>query len=249
MLKRLVSLVMAVSIVLSFVPSTVFATEGENTTILPTTQTVATEPNGGSAATEPVGATAEPISGEEGGWNWSLNGTVLTISGEGAMNDYSLQDVVPWDPSITKVVITSGITTIGAYAFYGCSNLTEIVIPDTVQSIGEYAFYNCAALTEVHIPEGVKEIAANTFFGCASLQEMIVPDSVQTISAGAFAGCSGLYAVTIPASMTKVGEEAFSGCKKLQTIEFQGTQAQWDKITKGTNWDYMISNYTINAKG
>ena len=216
-LKKTLAIVLTLAMVITWLPPVTAKAEGMTLTDLPSVfQAETTEPNGQSTPTpgetEPEGeinpqgdaagvtsqSQTDAQTTEEQGWDWYVDGTVLTISGEGAMNDYSLQDAAPWDPSITKVVITSGITTIGAYAFYGCSNLTEIVIPDTVQSIGKYAFYNCAALTEVHIPDGVKEIAANTFFGCASLQEMIVPDSVQTIGAGAFSGCGGLVSMTIP---------------------------------------------------
>ena len=42
----------------------------------------------------------------------------------------------------------NGVTSVGGYAFYGCSNLTTVDLP-LVTSVGSYAFYNCKALTTV----------------------------------------------------------------------------------------------------
>ena len=50
------------------------------------------------------------------------------------------------------------ITTIGRYAFYGCSSLTTIDIPSSVTAIGGSAFRNCTSLTTIAIPDGVTAI-------------------------------------------------------------------------------------------
>ena len=54
------------------------------------------------------------------------------------------------------------VTSIGGYAFDGCSSLTIITIPEGVTSIGRNAFYNCKSLTSITIPEGVTSIEENT---------------------------------------------------------------------------------------
>ena len=179
MLKRLVSLVMAVSIVLSFVPSTVFATEGENTTVLPTTQTEAAAPEGGSATATPEGgsaskegASASAAATAEDGWSWSLDGTVLTISGKGPMDD-NPKITPPWGTGITKVIIEPGITAIGAYAFYNCTALAEVSISSTVTTIGAYAFMNCIKLTSFEVPVTVLNIEQGAFSGCSNLKKVI----------------------------------------------------------------------------
>lgn len=148
---------------------------------------------------------------------------------------------------IRKVVF--GGKKVPAYVCQGASGLSEVVIGKTVNEIGSNAFEDCTNLSNVTIPDSVSAIGEASFAGCSALTTVTIPDSVTRINKRAFAGCTSLYNISIPSSMTNIGEEAFSGCKNLQNIDYQGKQAQWDKITKGANWDYMVSNYTVNTKG
>ena len=111
-------------------------------------------------------------------------------------------DYVP--ESLKEVIITGG-TSIGSYAFYGCSGLTSITIPNSVTSIGSYAFGGCSGLTSITIPESVKSIEDLTFSGCSGLTSITIPDSVTSIGWGAFQLCSGLTSITIPESVTSSG--------------------------------------------
>ena len=79
---------------------------------------------------------------------WELNGTDLTITGEGAMTDYG-DTGGPWGSNITNVILPDGITSIGSYAFKGCSGLTSVNIPGSVISIGDFAFEGCTSLNTV----------------------------------------------------------------------------------------------------
>ena len=83
---------------------------------------------------------------------WTFEDGVLTISGTGAMTDDSDASPAPWNDykdSIQKVVITSGITQIGANAFAGCSQLRLLVIPTSVTQIQTAAFSNCPQLQAI----------------------------------------------------------------------------------------------------
>ena len=105
-------------------------------------------------------------SGTTGDCTWTLDDSgVLTISGEGAMGNYS-ESVAPWGKGITSTVIENGVTSIGFSVFDGCKGLTSVTIPDSVTNIGEEAFRNCTGLTEIVIPESVGFIQDNAFSGC-----------------------------------------------------------------------------------
>ncbi len=136
-------------------------------------------------------------SGTTGDCTWSLDGTVLTISGNGAMANYSYNSTLPWGKNITEVIIETGVTSIGNYAFNGCSSLASITIPDSVTSIGEGAFYDCSALSSITIGDGVTSIGDWAFAGCTSLTSVTIPDSVTSIGSSPFSGCSSLKSVYI----------------------------------------------------
>ena len=126
----------------------------------------------------------------------SSTGT-LTISGTGAMNDYSYSDA-PWHYlSIKKVVINNGVTSIGDYAFYECEGLTNVTIPNSVKSIEYKAFYGCTGLTSVTIPNSVKSIGEGAFTVCSGLTSVTIPNSVTSIGLGAFSHCTGLTSINV----------------------------------------------------
>ena len=127
-----------------------------------------------------------------------------------------------------SVIPTDGsVTSIGEYAFYGCSRLTSIMIPDSVTSIGASAFsrcsawtslYYCTGLTSVTIGNSVTSIGGCAFYGCEALTSVTIGNSVTSIGASAFSGCKGLISITIPDSVTHIGDSAFDGCKGLTSI-------------------------------
>ena len=119
---------------------------------------------------------------------------------------------------IRDLVIPNGVTSIGNYAFYGCSDLVSVSIPNSVTSIGDYAFEDCSGLTSVTIPNSVTRIGHKAFYGCSGLTSVTIPNSVTSIGESAFSGCSGLTSVTIPNSVTSIGRFAFSGCSGLTSV-------------------------------
>ena len=152
-------------------------------------------------------------SGTTGECTWVLDGTELTISGNGAMADYSFSTIIslPWGTSITKVTIDEGVTSIGNSAFYYCSRLMSVTIPDSVTSIGNSAFYGCNNLTSVKIGNSVRSISDYAFYRCDWLMSVTIPDSVKSIGSSAFSECTSLISVTIPDSVTSIGVHAFDG--------------------------------------
>ncbi|MBR2352705.1 MAG: leucine-rich repeat protein, partial [Alistipes sp.] len=111
----------------------------------------------------------------------------------------------------TKLTIGDGVTSIGGWAFYGCTSLASVTIPNSVTSIGERAFRDCTSLTSVTIPDSVTSIGDYAFYGCTSLTSITIPRSVTSIGDYAFRNC-GLTSITIPGSVTEIGYNAFYGC-------------------------------------
>ena len=113
-------------------------------------------------------------------WKLTSDGT-LTISGTGAMADYTTSSTAPWysyTSSITSIVVQEGVTYIGNYAFYKCYYATSISLPKTLTTIGEYAFYRCQKVTSITVPDSVTSFGQYAFSGCYALTTINIPDGV-----------------------------------------------------------------------
>ncbi len=150
--------------------------------------------------------------------SWNLSAGTLTISGSGDMNNYSENTLAPWygfRKEILRLVLPSGITSIGKFAFYECSNITAVSIPSSVTSIGEYAFTYCSGMKMLSLGSGVKYIGTAAFSDCYSLASLSLPSGLQTIAQEAFYRCEAITAVTVPQSVTEIGMLAFGYGKSL----------------------------------
>ena len=122
------------------------------------------------------------------------------------------------DYEIRKATIEDGITSIGKYAFYGCSGLTELTLSNSLTSIEDSAFQYCSGLTKLTLPNSVTSIGENAFAYCSSLTELTLPNSVTSIGTCAFRGCCGLTELTLPNSVTSIGTGAFAYCSGLTEL-------------------------------
>ena len=127
-----------------------------------------------------------------------------------------------------NTIIPNSVTSIGRFAFHGCSGLTSVTIGNSVTSIGDGAFYGCSGLTSVTVDKNngkydsrnncnaIIDTSTNKLIvGC---KNTTIPNSVTSIDSYAFGGCSGLTSVTIPNSVTSIGEGVFSGCSGLTSV-------------------------------
>ena len=122
------------------------------------------------------GTDEEETNGECGeNLKWTYSDGKLSISGNGAMADYSDGNNAPWSKYIgemTYITIGSGVTKIGSYAFNGCASVRTIELPSSLTHIGAYSFKGCSNLTELVIPPAVTSINSNSFYGCSGVTSL-----------------------------------------------------------------------------
>lgn len=179
--------------------------------------------------------------GESATWSISAEG-VLTISGTGAIGDYSENDA-PWQSlraDITAIVIEKGITRIGNYAFHDCRVATSAALPEGLVEIGENAFRSCGALEGINLPPELTTIGIGAFYYTSALTSITIPGSVETFSDAfndsgletvtiehgvdevdsyAFCNCYHLKSVNLPDSIQSIGNYAFNGCQQLEELD------------------------------
>lgn len=224
-------------------------------------------------------------------WEYNTETYVLTLSGSGAMPNYSSVANTPWskevlytykvgrqeyDYTITDdvdiVIVNSGITSIGNYAFTSAGLLTALQLPSTVTKIGQNAFNSCGKL-ETLTWEGISEnlnIANTAFAGTGLVQNGIlyigtqlvfaetnissasIKNTTTKIHANAFADCDDLTSITIPASVTAIGSNAFANCTSLNNIVFDNAKniKTWGSnifsgVTGKKDGDYMMIGNSV----
>ncbi|MDD7528895.1 MAG: leucine-rich repeat domain-containing protein [Bacteroidales bacterium] len=153
-------------------------------------------------------------------------------------DEYTGDVVIP--ATVTYGGKTYSVTSIGDYAFDGCSGLTSVTIPNSVTSIGEYAFYECSGLTSVTIPNSVTSIGSCAFSGCSGLTSVTIGNSVTSIGGSAFYNCSGLTSVTIGNSVTSIGYHAFEECTQLTNIVCYAAEPPSCDASSFANYDASL---------
>ena len=170
----------------------------------------------------------------EGDLTWTLtaDGT-LTISGTGAMKDYSYDSPACDNSNIKKVVIEEGVTSIGDSAFSDCRSLTDITIPGSVTSIGNGAFSGCSILTDIMIPSSVTSIGESAFESCTDLTSITIPKSVTSIGSNVFDGCTDLTEVLLEGGSTLTSENFGEVANKVVT-RWNEDNLTWALDAEGT---------------
>ncbi|MCD8039354.1 MAG: leucine-rich repeat domain-containing protein [Lachnospiraceae bacterium] len=143
--------------------------------------------------------------------------------------------------SLKKVTFGYGMTSVPAYVCSELTLLKEVVFEDEsdedeslITSIGEYAFYGCTKLTSIEMPDGVTSIGICAFQDCTSLEEIRFPVKLTTIKLSAprfapFVGCTGVKKVTFPYGMTTVPQYSCYGMTGLTEVVF-GTKNEVSRV-------------------
>ncbi len=119
---------------------------------------------------------------------------------------------------LKRITIPTGVTTICSSAFEGCSGLTSLTLPASITTIGNSAFYGCSGLRSITVPNNVTTIDKYAFYNCSSLDEVVMGNRITSIGLGAFYSCSGLRSITIPNSVTTIDKYAFAKCSNLTDL-------------------------------
>lgn len=125
--------------------------------------------------------------GDNGG-TWSFNSSTgtLTVSGTGEIPVFGFD--CPWlhlKDSVKRVVVSEGITEIGANVFgftdgYGqYPNLASVSLPDSIKRIDDYAFAG-SSLASIYLPSKLTYIGAGAFYA-TNLTSVNIPASVSSI--------------------------------------------------------------------
>ena len=186
-------------------------------------------------AAEPSGTCGENVT-------WELDTTtgVMTISGQGEMDDGRYSPWWDYRTHIKTLVIQEGVTSVSSSAFAHCQDLETVVLPKSVKSIqksafsgcvkltsidlthitslGEYAFMGCG-FSEVIIPAGISSVSYGAFSDCKNLKSVVFHNNVTELESYAFSGCTALTAVHLPDQMQIIGSSAFNYCAKLVDLE------------------------------
>lgn len=152
-------------------------------------------------------------------WRLDKNGTdtyTLTLSGSGKMADYLARGVRPWDSyasKITKLIVEDGVSSVGSRTCYNFTVLTDVSLADTVTDIGEFSFSGCSALVSVDL-SNVTSIRANALRDDRALSDIRLSRDLKVIDYQAFrdSGADN-SSISIPASVTEIGFGAFEGAK------------------------------------
>ena len=159
----------------------------------------------------------------------------LSITGEGAIKDYTSGSHAPWwaDSAYVKTVtISKDITRIGNYAFSQCSRCTYISVSGTtpeLTSIGQYAMYQCYRLAgfgnntaQINIPKNVTTVDDYAFEYCTAAKKVYFYSDakVTTIGKYAFAYMNNVadFSLGNAKKLTTIRYGAFYGCSSLASI-------------------------------
>lgn len=268
-LKRVISAALAVSMAVSMMPATAvsaFATDVGNSVAV---QTAENELTYNCGATENDHVTVSLVKNSD-------NETyTLVVSGTGSMADYSKAADVPWYgdngqlmKKVTKGIVKSGITHLGARTFVLAENLTSVELPEgllsigvscfnqtglksiqfpsTLQKIDDNAFWRGQIAGDVHIPESVTAIGKNVFNKCP-ITSVNLPEGLQVLGGGAFSETKLTEMPEIPESIT-VLDSIFQGCTDIKKVTIPSQVTDISGAFAGTGIStvtvpYQVTNY------
>ena len=133
--------------------------------------------------------------------------------------------------------------------YVGGNKQTSYTMPDAITEIAIFAFDRAENLESITLSKNLKTIPYACFVGCSQLKEITVLEGVTKIEDSAFWGCTNLQKIYLPKSLTTIEEDAFANDSNLTDIYYEGTQAEWNNISKENAFDSVTLAYHFNYGG
>lgn len=185
----------------------------------------------------------------DGGAEWKIAGTTLTLSGKGSVYSGDAEGKLrsqwadDFGDSVTSIVVEDGITEIGDYAFCEMQAVESVILPDTVTRIGDWAFEGCICMRQIRMTQNLKEIGYYAFGKCRSLEEIEIPDTLMRVSGSEFSGCESLKRVVLPDGFTYLSC-TFEDCYNLEEAVLPSTVESMYSVFRNCR---KITKVTIGA--
>ena len=147
--------------------------------------------------------------------------------------------------------ISDGIKQISGGAFYDCSSLTSITIPNSVTSIGRFAFDGCSKIDSIIWNAkncADASLSEAPFYDCCSqIKSFTFGEAVEHIPAYLCYGMEKLTSITIPISVTNIGADAFDGCSKIDSIVWNAKNCADASLSEAPFYDCcsQIKSFTF----
>ncbi len=236
MKKRMLPLLLALCMVFTLLPGSVFAADvvasgscGDDATWTLDSDGVLTV-SGTGIMSEPTGLPSSPTVRS------AIISEGITGIGNSAFASYS---------SMVSVSLPDSLTSIGENAFDRCVKLSGIEIPDGVTEIRNYAFSSCYDLQYAVLPSRITQIPTGMFRQCYALQSLVVPEGVIAICANAFDSCSNMKVLCLPSSLEFIAINVFILCDRLEEIWYAGTEEQLSNIVIQQGGNYKLADVDV----
>ena len=223
--QRLLSMVLALSMLLTFLPVSAFADDTPPSYVASNADPQKLDEND---------TYTDRSNNENNEYKYTLNAdgtaTLTQFTGKHAN--------VP--EKVTKGDDTYTVTAIGISAFTDPDHtfnttLQSVNLPDSIQTIEEGAFHGCSSLYNITLPENLIEVKAGAFFS-ASLKTIDWPKSLTTVGDHAF-HMTDSHLQPIP----------------IETIIYRGTEDEWKELESNQNFattnPQLVPKNTEDAKG
>ena len=157
--------------------------------------------------------------------NLSVLGVIIHDYGSSATDNFSYHLFGAQNTRVVALSLASTITSIGKYAFYGCSGINQVLNLSTLtnlDTIDSYAFANCSSLSgTLSFATGLTQLTklnSYSFSGCSSITAINLGTNLTQLEQNVFDGCSSITSISIPNQFRDIADAAFANCSNLSTI-------------------------------